>query len=185
MKRFYLIVITSLVATVFLPVRPDAEASGKAILAEASLAKVGSESVRYSDVLRFMAIEEIMVCSGIRKRIGERFEPLVETLNRYVDEELIYLEARARISEGSGLFGGAITKIKEAANCYSRWQRLGKRYAGLWSTRARPKAGEGMLIRELEKRLLVDRYQRQRLGSDRTTWLQDVRLKIPVKIYVD
>lgn len=163
----------------------DSQASSKKILAEALLAKVGSEAVRYSDLLRFLAVEEVMICSKVRRRIGERFEPLVDSLNRYVNEELIYLEARVRVTEGSGVFSDAIKKIKADEKCRSRWRALGQKYGSLWSSRTRPKAGEGMLIRELEKRLLVDQYQRQRLGTDRVSWLRDVRLKIPVKIYVD
>lgn len=156
-----------------------------AILAEALLAKVGAGAVRYSDVVRFLAVEEVMICSGIRTREGVRFEPLVQSLHRYVDEELIYLEARVRLADGSGSFSEAIQKIKGNTKCYSRWRTLGKNYAELWSTKTRPKAGEGMLVRELEKRLLVDLFEQQRLGSDKSAWLQDVRLKIPVKIYVD
>lgn len=163
---------------------PKAQAR-KGILVEAVLAKVGITAVHYSDVLRFLAIESAMLCSGIRKRTGARFEPLINSLNRYVDEELIYLEARLRITEVSGIFADAIKQMKAKPSCWSKWQRLGKKYSQLWSTRADPKAGERALHRELEKQLLVGRYQKQRLGSDRDSWLRGAKLKTPVKIYVD
>lgn len=153
---------------------------------EALLARVGEEIVQLSDLRRYKSIENIMQCIGARVKVpGLDAESLKQTLGRYVDEELIYLEARAKLAEGSGNFQETIRKIKSFPACSTRWRSLGEKYAQLYSTKANALVGEGMVVRELEKRLLVDMYTREKIGLDLKAWLQEARVKTPIKYYTE
>ncbi|NUM88666.1 MAG: hypothetical protein HUU37_05640, partial [Bdellovibrionales bacterium] len=53
------------------------------------------------------------------------------------------------------------------------------------NTQARPRDGEGQLVRELEKRLLVDHFLETENLGEKSTWFREARLKHPVKLYLE
>ena len=161
-----------------------ASTSGRVI--EAMMARVGEESVRYSDLVRYKAVVDVLHCVGLRIRApGTTNQTKRKVLEAYIDEELLYLEARARLPEGSGVFPETVRKIRADSRCSGRWRSLGERYGQAWRQKAGDLAGESLLVRELEKRLLVDKFVKERLGADARTWLQEARVRTPVKIFTE
>ena len=162
-------------------------AEKKGVMIEALLGSVGDKVVQYSDLIRYQSVDQIMHCAKIRSSDSEITQDvsLAKLLRQYVDEELIYLEARIRIPGGSGAFRKAIEKIKKAPICRKEWRTMGNRYSALWSSNRRPRAGEGMLVRELEKRLLVDLYIKTRIAADKISWLQEARVRHPIELYLE
>ena len=107
------------------------------------------------------------------------------TLGRYIEEELMYQEARSKKMSSTGFLQNAITSIQKKKNCLQEWQELGKRFGGMWSTSKRPHEGESMLVRELEKRLLVDNFEQTQIKSERGLWVREQKVKIPIRLYLD
>lgn len=127
-----------------------------------------------------------MVCAKLRQAPAEEEkEKLPLLLNRFIEEELIASEARTKRSGIVRLLGEAVEAIHADRNCRRRWQDLGHRYGTLWNTSAHPREGETMLVRELEKRMLVDHYLKTEAITDRGIWLREVKTKNPVKIFLD
>ena len=127
-----------------------------------------------------------MQCIGARTKIpGQDSESFKKTLGRYIDEELIFFEARVKLADGSGNFQEAIRKIKSFPVCLNRWRSLGEKYSQLYNTKGHGLAGEGMIVRELEKRLLIDVFAREKIGMDIKTWLQEARVKVPIKYFTE
>ena len=184
-RAFFVHLIPLFAFLAFLPADAVAEDQEKFVL-EGLLARVGEESVQLTDLQRFKSVENIMQCIGLRTKVpAQDAENLKRTLARFVDEELIFFEARAKLADGSVNFQEAIRKIKAFPACISRWRSLGEKYAQLYSTKANNLAGEGMLVRELEKRLLIDYFAREKIGMDMKTWLQEARVKIAIKYYLE
>lgn len=156
------------------------------LVVDGLLARVGEDTIQYSDLRRYRSVESIMQCVGERIKFpGSEKETVRRALTRYIDEELIYLEARAKMPDGSARFPETIRKIKSFPACHNRWKNLGEQYSQLWSSKANPLAGEGMLVRELEKRLLIDLFAKEKIGVDIKTWLQEARVKVPIKFYTE
>ena len=161
-------------------------ADDDSVMMEALLARVGEEVVQLSDLRRFKSVEKIMQCISVRlKPPGLDKESGKASLQRFIDEELIYLDARSKQAPGSSEFEETIRKIKRFPACLSRWKALGEQYAALWNQKEGSLAGETMLVRELEKRLLVDQHVREKIGNDLRSWLQEARVRVPVKYFAD
>lgn len=156
----------------------------KGFLAEALLARVGREAVTLSDVVRFQDVESVMRCAGLRQKEGSQ-EAFGALLGRYLEEELIFSEANTKKITNQRMIGDAVNKIHQDKKCQSEWQAAGKRYGKIWSTKARPLEGEGMLVRELEKRLQIDNYTKTQIQGDKGIWLREAKVKIPVKLYLE
>lgn len=156
------------------------------LVVEALLARVGEEVVQLSDLRRYKSVETIMQCISARiKTPGLHKETTKATLQRYIDEELIYLDARSKQGQSTPSFAESIQKIKRFPSCHARWKSLGERYASLWNQKEGSLTGETMLVRELEKRLLVDQHIRDKIGNDLRSWIQEARIRVPVKYFAD
>ena len=155
-----------------------------AILFDSLIARVGQEAVTLNDVTRFRNVEDIMLCAGLRDK-RHKNESIQETLNRYIEEELFYLEARAKKSGAPSSLSKAMDTLREKKNCRDDWNQLGRLYGKAWETDARPREGEGMLVRELEKRLMIDRYLKTANIGDRSDWIRETRIRYAVKLYLD
>lgn len=156
-------------------------------MADALLARVGRDSVTLSDLVRFQQVEVIMSCAGLRtgantETTGASFEIV---LNRFIEEELIYSEARTKKNAAKSMISDAIKAIQSNKKCQKDWRDLGKKYSTIWSTKGRPLEGEGMLVRELEKRLMIDAFTKTQIQGDRGIWLREAKVKIPIKLYLE
>lgn len=157
-----------------------------AALVEALLARVGREAVTLSSLTRFSDVEKIMQCAGLRSTSSpEAKANMQQGLEQYLEEELIYVEATGKKKGFDGLLPLAIQAIHKKENCLKNWQNLGERYTKLWSTSRRPRDGESMLVRELEKRMMIDKFSKEQIQGDRSAWLREEKVKIPIKLYTD
>lgn len=162
-----------------------AELPSKAVRMDALLAKVGRESVSLTDLQRFREVDKVLACAGIVKRPAELPDQLRPLLDAYIDEELIYLEARSHKLSIAGMLQESVRTIHKTAACKSNWQSLGEKYGKFWRTPSRPREGESQLVRELEKRLLVERFRKNELNADSELWRREVKARYVVKVYLD
>lgn len=155
------------------------------LLLEATVAKVGREVVTVSDLVRYHEVDAVLRCADLRKGAAPLGQDFSGILNVYVEEELIYAEARAKKTSSSGSMRAAIEAIQRKSACLKQWQEQGKRSGRIWSTAGRPREGEAMLVRELEKRLTVDNYIKDKIPGDRSIWIREARVRVPVKLFLD
>lgn len=161
------------------------EIPAKAVKIDSLLAKVGRESVSSSDLERFKDMESILSCSGLRKREKALSSDLRPLLEEYIEEELMYLEARSRKLTTAGMIPETVKAIHRNADCKARWQSLGERYLELWKTNSRPREGQSILVRELEKRILIDKFRKTEIVGDTELWKRETKARYPVKIYLE
>jgi hypothetical protein len=169
----------------FLAVPALASGPREELEVDALLAKVGREAVLLSDLRRFSEVEGILACADVVKREkplpGER----KALLNAYIDEELFYLDARARKTSTSGQIPLSVQAILAKPGCKSRWLELGSRYSKFWKTEFHGREGESLLVRELEKRVLVEKFRRAEVIPDPEVWRREAAVRYPVKIFLD
>lgn len=157
----------------------------KAVEVDALLAKVGREPVLLSDLIRFRDVDRILGCAGQRVRDKDLPAEKKELLDFYVDAELMYLEARDKKISTAGLLPEVVKAIHKKEECKSQWQALGVKYAKHWKTEGRPREGESLLVRELEKQVLIEKFRKTELAADGESWRREERVKYPVKIYLE
>jgi len=150
------------------------------------IAKVGVEAVLLSDIQRFAAVDGVLRCSGVSKREKPLPVERQALLSAYIDEELMYQEARAKkITSAPGQIPLSVQMILSKESCRARWLALGERYSKLFRTEVRSREGEGMLVRELEKRVLVESFRRKEIMPDFDLWKREASVRYPVKVYLE
>lgn len=152
---------------------------------DALLAKVGNDAVLLSDLQRFRDVDQILQCAGVVKREKPLPAERKALLNAYVDEELLYQEARAKKVSTAGQIPLSVQKIQAKEACRGRWLKLGESYTKLWRTAGHSRDGEGMLVRELEKRVLVEKFRHAEAMTDVEIWKREASVRYPVKIYLE
>lgn len=152
---------------------------------EALLAKVGREAVLQSDVERFEAVSDVLICAGVLEKSEAPAEDKRKLLDQYIDEELMFLEARSKRISTAGQVQKAVQSIHEKDECKGRWQKLGKDFSQYYRTEARMREGESLLVRELEKRILVLQFKHSGAISDGELWKREARARYPVKVYLE
>lgn len=158
------------------------------IVAEALVARVGKDPVMFSDINRFKDVESILVCIGAKPKESagpkgpESFQVL---LNRYIEEELIYLEAKNKRASGQNRLKETVDKIISKKECYRDWQNFGDKYDSIWASKTKPREGELILIRELEKRLSILNFEKEQIQGDRAVWIRGARVKTTIKLFLD
>lgn len=152
---------------------------------DALVAKVGREAVLQSDLLRFKEVTLVLTCAGVVKREEPLSEDRRLLIDAYVEEELMYLEARSKKISTAGLIPEAVRAIHKKEECKSRWQRLGQSFSSFYRTETRAREGESLLVRELEKRVLVERFRKTELIADGELWRREARARYPVKVYLE
>lgn len=156
-----------------------------AVRIETLLAKVGREPVTYTDLQRFLELDKVLNCASIVKRSVELTDQIRPLLDAYIDEELMYFEARARKFTIAGVLQESVRAIHANEACKKSWQSLGERYGKYWKTAARPREGESQLVRELEKRILIERFRKSEVNVDSELWRREMRARHPVKVYLE
>lgn len=164
---------------------PAASAELGGVEVDSLLAKVGREAVLLSDLQRFLEVEKIMSCAGISKREKPLPTERKALLSAYIDEELMYLEARAKKTSNTGQVPLSVQQILSKDGCRSRWVALGSKYSKIFRTELRAREGEGFLVRELEKRALIENFRRKELMPDAELWKREAALRYPVKVYLE
>lgn len=149
------------------------------------VAKVGREAVLLSDLRRFRDVGRVLACAKVLVRAEAIPENRKELLEMYVEEELLYLEARSRKLSTAGLIPQAVHAVHQDPDCRARWQRLGQEYSKTYRTEQRVREGESMLVREVEKRLLVEKFRKGESISDGELWRREARARFPVKMYLE
>jgi hypothetical protein len=152
---------------------------------DALVAKVGREAVLESDLQRFREVNEVLVCAGVLKREAPLSTERAALLEQYIEEELMFLEARTRKISTAGMIPQAVRQIHGRENCKSSWQQLGQSYSKFFRTAVRAREGESLLVRELEKRVLVDKFRKSELISDGELWKREAKSRNPVKVYLE
>jgi hypothetical protein len=152
---------------------------------DALLAKVGREAVLLSDLQRFSDVDKVLSCAGVVKREKPLPTERKALLDAYVNEELLYQEARAKKTSTSGQIPLSVQAILAKEGCRTRWLALGERYSKIWRTEVRIREGEAHLVRELEKRVLVERFRRNEVIPDVELWKREANVRYPVKIYLE
>lgn len=152
---------------------------------DALLAKVGREAVLLSDLQRFRDVSDILGCAEIVRRDPPLSEDKKALLTAYVEEELMYQEARSRKLSTAGLIPQAVKAIHKSDACKSRWQKLGEEYSKVFRTENRAREGESLLVRELEKRVLVERFRKSEAAADGEAWKREAKSRYPVKVYLE
>ena len=152
---------------------------------DALLAKVGREAVLLSDLQRFSDVDKILQCAGVVKRDKPLPSDRKLLLQMFIDEELLYQDARSRKFSLSGQIPISVQQIQSKEACRAKWNSLGDKYAKLWKTENRAREGEGMLVRELEKRILVEKFRRSDSVSDFDLWKREASARFPVKVYLE
>lgn len=147
------------------------------------VAKVGREAVLQSDILRFKEVVGVLTCAGVLKREELATADNKKILDAYIEEELMYLEARSKKISTAGLIPQAVSAIHRREDCKKRWQQLGQEFSRFYRTETRAREGESLLVRELEKRVLVDKFRKTELIADGELWRREARVRYPVKVY--
>jgi len=164
---------------------PTWGARESALELDALLAKVGREAVLLSDLDRFSDVDKVLNCAGVAKREKALPTDRKSLLNAYIEDELLYLEAREKKTSTSGQIPLSVQAIMAKETCRAKWLALGERYSKMWRTESRTREGEGMLVRELEKRVLVEKFRRTEVIPDMDLWKREAGLRYPVKIYLE
>ena len=152
---------------------------------DALLAKVGREAVLLSDLQRFHDVSDVLTCAGVIKRESPLSDDKKALLAVYVEEELMYQEARSRKLSTAGLIPQAVKAIQKTDECKRSWQKLGEQYSKLFRTETRVREGESLLVRELEKRVLVEKFKKTEAIADGELWKREAKGRYPVKVYLE
>lgn len=152
---------------------------------DALVAKVGREAVLQSDLMRFKEVVLVLSCAGVIKREEPLADDRKKLIDAYVEEELMYLEARSKKISTAGLIPEAVHSIHKKDECKRRWQKLGQDFSRFYRTETRAREGESLLVRELEKRVLVERFRKTELIADGELWRREARARYPVKVYIE
>lgn len=161
------------------------EIPAKAVKIESLVAKVGREAVTTADLERFRDMDSVLTCAGVKKREGSLPTEIRPLLEAYIEEELMYQEARSRKLTTSGLIPETVKSIHSNSTCKQRWQSLGEKYLEAWKTETRPQEGQSILVRELEKRILVEKFRKTEIVGDTELWKRESKARYPVKIYLE
>jgi hypothetical protein len=171
---YWLILLLPLLAPAKSPIEVDA-----------LVAKVGREAVLESDLLRFKEVIGVLSCAGVLER--ENLEKLGHKalLEAYIEEELMYQEARSKKMSTVGLIPNAVHAIHKKEECKERWQKMGQDFSRFYRTDTRAREGESLLVRELEKRVLVEHFRKTELIADGELWRREARNRYPVKVFTE
>lgn len=159
------------------------QAHAAGVEVDSLLAKVGREAVLLSDLNRFADVDKVLLCADVVKRDSVLPSDRKALLNAYVDEELLYQEARMKKVSTSGQIPISVQAILSKDDCRSQWLALGQRYSKIWRTEMRTREGEGLLVRELEKRVLVEKFRKT--VPDFDLWRREAGVRYPIKIYLE
>jgi hypothetical protein len=152
---------------------------------DALLATVGRDAVLLSDVQRFSDVDKILQCAGVVKRKAALPSDRKALLQSYVDEDLFYQEARVKKTPTAGQIPLSVQLIQSKESCKAKWLALGDKYAKTWKTESRAREGESMLVRELEKRVLVEKFKKTENMPDPDLWKREALVRYPVKIFLE
>jgi hypothetical protein len=152
---------------------------------DALIAKVGREPVLQSDLNRFRDVYEVLNCSKFLSREVDTKAETKALLEAYIEDELMYLDARSRKVSTAGLIPQIIKAIHKNDICKEKWQKLGTSYSKLYRTETRLREGESLLVRELEKRVLVDKFRKTEVIADGELWKREAKSRHPVKVYLE
>ncbi|RYZ95199.1 MAG: hypothetical protein EOP11_25270 [Proteobacteria bacterium] len=152
---------------------------------DALVAKVGREAVLLSDLQRFRDLSEILDCASVVRREGPLAADKKGLLDAYIEEDLMFQEARSRKLSTAGMIPQAVKAIHKVDACKERWQKLGAEYSKVYRTEARAREGESLLVRELEKRVLVERFRKSEAAADGEGWKREAKSRYPVKVYLE
>jgi hypothetical protein len=156
-----------------------------ALEVDALLAKVGRDAVLASDLQRFADVDKVLLCAGVVKREKPLPTDRKALLGAYIDEELFYQEARAKKVGTAGQIPISVQRIQSKESCRTQWLALGETYGKAWRTEKRTREGEAMLVRELEKRVLVEKFRRSESMPDVELWKREASVRYPVKVYLE
>ncbi len=160
-------------------------AESKGTEVDSLLAKVGREAVLLSDIERFSEVDKVLVCAGVYKREIPLSSDKKLLLSAYIDEELMYLEARAKKVSTAGRIPLSVQLILSKENCRTKWLALGEYYSKIFRTESRAREGEGLLVRELEKRVLVENFRKKEIMPDLDLWKREAAVRYPIKVYLE
>ena len=180
-----LAIACALVLPALAPAKGRSPSSGSGIEIDAVVAKVGREAVLLSDLQRFTDVDRVLQCAGVVKREKALPAERKALLNAYIEEELFYQEARARKTSTAGQIPLSVQKIQSKPSCRRDWIALGESYGKIWKTENRAREGESMLVRELEKRVLVEKFRRAEVIPDIESWKREAAVRFPVKVYLE
>ncbi|RZA02531.1 MAG: hypothetical protein EOP11_16650 [Proteobacteria bacterium] len=152
---------------------------------DALVAKVGREAVLLSDLQRFRDVSGILDCAAVVRREVPLSADKKALLDGYIEEELMFQEAKARKLSTAGMIPQAVKAIHKTDACKERWQKLGAEYSKAYRTDARAREGESLLVRELEKRVLVERFRKSEAAADGEGWKREAKSRYPVKVYLE
>jgi hypothetical protein len=171
--------------SLYLPSMAGAHGSGREPFeADALLAEVGHEAVLLSDLERFSEVTKVLDCAGVVK--AKTLAPGRKALlDAYIEEELMFLDAKAKKLATDGMVTESKSRIFAKHACRTSWQKLGENYNAYWRTEARNSEGGGLLARELEKQVLVEKYRRSKTITDPDLWNREIRAHFPVKVFMD
>jgi hypothetical protein len=166
-------------------VAAHAWAADSGLEVDALLAKVGRDAVLLSDLERFVDVDKVLQCAGVVKREKPLPTDRRNLLNTYVDEELFYQEARNKKTSTAGQIPISVQAIESKESCRSQWLKLGERYSKIWKSEGHAREGESMLVRELEKRVLVQKFRGSEQIPDLDLWKREASVRYPIKIYLE
>src|SRR5690606_27953071 len=105
--------------------------------------------VLLSDLQRYADVEKVLACAGVAKRESALPSDRKALLKAYIEDELMYQEARAKKIQTAGQIPLSVQMIMSKDSCRSRWVSLGDKYSRIYRTESRAREGEGLLVREL------------------------------------
>lgn len=174
-----------MVALIYLFLVHFSFSSSDYIAVDALLARVGKEAVLESDLERYADMDNILRCLGIKKSGSTPSISRLDLLNKYIDDEILYLDARSKKAKQLGIINTAVKDIYKKDECKKQWLDLGKKYSKYWNIDSRRKEGEGQLIKELEKRIFLHKYIESLSEGDAGAALQEAKIKTIVKVYME
>lgn len=154
-------------------------------LVDGFVATVGAESVFYSDLLKFRGVDEVLDCAKLRHRGQQLSAAKRALLNVYIEEELVYQEARSKKFKSQHLVLQASRQIQTNPACWELWKKLGADWGEYWRSPTRKYEGESQLVMELEKRLNIDAFTKAEPTVSSELWRREVRQKFPVRVLID
>lgn len=150
------------------------------VLLESVLAKINNKVILLTEVQRFVAVNNVFECAGMRENSKWNKDDQSLSIRKYLDEELVYQEAILSKDQPNLNIKKAIEKIKEKSVCRNSLKELDTIFSEkLYKSRR----GSLVLFKEIEKRLLIDYYSKNIIKGDMRLFLQEAKSRATIKVY--
>lgn len=163
--------------------------SAQKILVESVIARIANEPVLLSEVRQFVDVIEILECAGLREKskvstaVPKKDDQ--RKLQQYIEDELIYLDARGNSVRLKQDIRNVVSQIKSKRKCAALLRELDKSLATLYRSGRGVSRGGAVLLRQLEKALLVEQHKRDEVRVQSSTWVSEAKSRTKIEVFLN